>query len=115
MWCSPGGFCEAGEHPVETVVRETREETGLDVEVGDYLGTWVDVYADDSSDAEAEVINIAYYTAALVSDAQAVIDPAEVSELGWFPFDELPDGLAPPATLEAVLAAVRSPGRSRPR
>ena len=115
MWCSPGGFCEAGEHPVETVVREMREETGLDVEVGDYLGTWVDVYADDAGDAEAEIINIAYYTAARVSDASAVIDPAEVSELGWFPFDELPDELAPPGTLEAVLAAVRSPGRSRPR
>ena len=28
---------------------------------------------------------------------------------------ELPDALAPPGTLEAALAAVRSPGRSRPR
>jgi ADP-ribose pyrophosphatase YjhB (NUDIX family) len=28
----PGGFCEVGEHPAETAVRETREETGLVVE-----------------------------------------------------------------------------------
>jgi ADP-ribose pyrophosphatase YjhB (NUDIX family) len=115
LWCSPGGFCELGEHPAETVVREVLEETGLHVEIADYVGTWVDVYSDDPRDPEAGVINVAYYTATLTSDEPARIDPAEVSELGWFPFDELPDGLAPPATLEAVLAAVRSPGRSRPR
>jgi len=29
LWCLPGGHGEAGESPVETVVRELREETGL--------------------------------------------------------------------------------------
>jgi ADP-ribose pyrophosphatase YjhB (NUDIX family) len=115
LWCSPGGFCELGEHPVETVVRETLEETGLHVEVEDYVGTWVDVYSDDADDPDAGVINVAYYSAALVGDEQANLDPAEVSELGWFSFDALPDELAPPGTLEAVLAAVTSPGRSRRR
>jgi len=96
-------------------VREVLEETGLHAEIGDYVGTWVDVYSDDPRDPDAGVINVAYYTATLASDEPARIDPAEVSEIGWFPFDELPDELAPPGTLEAVLAAVRSPGRSRPR
>jgi 8-oxo-dGTP pyrophosphatase MutT (NUDIX family) len=31
-WCLPGGNAEPGEHPRETAVRETAEETGLDVE-----------------------------------------------------------------------------------
>jgi 8-oxo-dGTP diphosphatase len=115
MWCSPGGFCELGEHPVETVVREAREEVGLEVTVGDYLGTWVDVYADDTDDPDAEVINVAYYTATLVSDRAPRLDPAEVSEIGWFSPDELPDQLAPPGTLEAVLAVATSRERSRPR
>ncbi len=115
LWCSPGGFCELGEHPAETVVREVLEETGLHVEVGDYVGTWVDAYTDDPDDPDAGVVNVAYYTATLVGDEPALVDPAEVSELGWFSFDELPDALAPPGTLEAVLAAVRSPERSRPR
>ena len=115
LWCSPGGFCELGEHPAETVVREVREETGLHVEIGDYAGTWVDVYSDDPREPDAEVINVAYYTATLVSDEPARIDPAEVSEIGWLAFDALPDALAPPGTLEAVLAAVTSQARTRPR
>jgi ADP-ribose pyrophosphatase YjhB (NUDIX family) len=115
LWGSPGGFCELGEHPAETVAREVCEETGLDVEVEDYLGTWVDVYADDPGDPDAGVINVAYYTASVRSDARERVDPAEVSELGWFAPDELPSELAPPGTLEEVLAAVTRPERSRRR
>lgn len=115
LWGSPGGFCELGEHPAETVVREVREETGLAVAIDEYLGTWVDVYADDPHDPDAGVINVAYYTATLTGSAQPSPDPAEVSELDWFSVDAPPDELAPPGTLAAVLADVRSPGRSRPR
>ena len=115
MWGSPGGFCEIGEHPAETVEREMLEETGLRVEVGAYLGTWVDVYADDPGEPGAGVINVAYYTATRSDDETAHPDPCEVGELRWFAWDELPSALAPPKTLEAVLAAVRSPERSRPR
>lgn len=31
-WCHPGGFTEPNERPVDTAVRETAEETGLEVE-----------------------------------------------------------------------------------
>jgi 8-oxo-dGTP diphosphatase len=116
MWGSPGGFCELGEHPAETVVREVREEHGLEVEVHDYLGTWVDAYADDPAMPDAGVINVAYYAAAPVSDEKgSAADPAEVSEVAWFGWDELPADLAPPGTLADVLDVVRSRGRRRPR
>jgi 8-oxo-dGTP diphosphatase len=108
LWGSPGGFCELGEHPAETVVREVREETGVDVEVTGYLGTWVDVYADDPGEPDAGVINVAYYTAILKRGEPGPVDPAEVSEVAWFAWDELPADLAPPGTLEAVLGLARN-------
>jgi 8-oxo-dGTP diphosphatase len=115
LWGSPGGFCELGEHPAETVVREVREETGLDVEITGYLGTWVDVYADDPGQPDGGVINVAYYSAALVGGESGPIDRAEVSEVSWFGWDELPPGLAPPGTLDAVLRLARSQRHNRLR
>ena len=38
-WSLPGGRLEAGETSAEAVVREVREETGLEVEAGELLAT----------------------------------------------------------------------------
>ena len=108
MWCSPGGFCELGEHPIETAEREVLEETGLRVAVTGYIGVWVETYADEPGDPDADVINVAYYSAVPLGGDETAFDRREVSELGWFGWDELPLDLAPPGTLEAVLAAARA-------
>jgi ADP-ribose pyrophosphatase YjhB (NUDIX family) len=107
-WGSPGGFCEPGEHPIETVEREVLEETGLRVTVIGYIGVWVDDYADEPGREGNEIINVAYYRAEPIGGGEAAFDPAEVSELGWFAWDELPAELAPPSTLAAVLALARN-------
>lgn len=39
-WSHPGGFTEPNERPVDTAVRETREETGLDVEPIELVGVY---------------------------------------------------------------------------
>ena len=40
FWCLPGGQLEAGETPMEAVVREVAEETGLEVEVERLVGVY---------------------------------------------------------------------------
>ena len=39
-WCLPGGFVDPNESPDETAVRETCEETGLDVRTTDLVGVY---------------------------------------------------------------------------
>jgi len=107
-WGTPGGFCERGEHPIETVEREVLEETGLRVCVTGYLGVWVDYYADVPGSDEDAIINVAYYLAGRTGGDERNFDPAEVSELAWFGWDEIPDVLAPPVTLPAVLEVART-------
>jgi ADP-ribose pyrophosphatase YjhB (NUDIX family) len=103
-WDIPGGFLEEGEHPLDGVRRELREETGLEVEPLEFLGVWMDRYGGDST-AEA-TLNL-YWTARARGGEPAPAD--DVDDLRWFGADELP----PPEELAfenvpLVLAAWRS-------
>ena len=84
-WDIPGGFLDEGEHPLDGLRRELREETGLEIEPLEFLGVWMDRYGGDST-AEA-TLNL-YWTARVVSGEPEAAD--DVSELSWFEAEKLP-------------------------
>ncbi len=106
-WDVPGGFCEVGEHPERTALRELEEETGItNVELADQLGMWMDTYG--PAEHPLSILNV--YYVALASGERPVpeLDPVEASEFGWFGPDALPEMGFPnhqPAVLQAWAAS----------
>ncbi len=88
-WDIPGGFLEADEHPEAGAVREVREETGLEVRLGECLGMFIDTYGD--GDEQIYTLNI-YYLAEPTGGAARPADDA--TALAWFSPDELPKRVA---------------------
>jgi ADP-ribose pyrophosphatase YjhB (NUDIX family) len=85
-WCLPAGFLEIDETPEECAVRETREETGLDIRVTSLFG--VDIGRDDP---RSRVVLIVYLAELLGGKLRAGDD---ASEAGWFGSGELPGRIA---------------------
>ena len=88
-WSLPGGVMELGEGLPDAVVRETREETGFDVEVTGIVGIYTSprhiiAYADGEVRQEFVVV----LTARLLGGELAVSD--ESKEVAWFDPADLP-------------------------
>ena len=85
LWDTLGGFLEEGEHPLDALRRELREETGLSVEPGPFVGVFMDTYG-EGDDAPA-VLNLVWEATAGPGEPTAADD---VTELRWFARDDLP-------------------------
>lgn len=82
-WCIPCGFLDYGEDVRAGAAREVREETGLDVEIGDVM--WV---ASNFHDPAKLTVGIWFEASVTGGDLRAGDDAIEA---GWFPLGELPD------------------------
>jgi 8-oxo-dGTP diphosphatase len=81
-WALPGGFCEYGETTEECCARETREETGVTVRVGELLG----VYSDPRRDPRGHTVTALYAARPVRGEAKGSDDAAEAR---WFAKREL--------------------------
>jgi 8-oxo-dGTP diphosphatase len=79
-WSFPAGFVERGERVEQAAVREAREETGLDIVVGELIGLY-------SSDGETVVLAV-YEATSAVGEPRAGDDLTEVQ---WFSVSKLPE------------------------
>lgn len=89
QWDIPGGFLEADEHPEAGVVRELREETGLEITITRLLGMYIGAYV--YGDEQAYTLDIVFVASAPSGEPRASDDAAEI---GWFAPAELPETLA---------------------
>jgi 8-oxo-dGTP diphosphatase len=85
-WTIPGGLVELGENLEAAVIRETKEETLLEVENPQLIGVVDNVDLDEQDKVKYHYVIIDYLVHVKSGDIQAASDAAE---LRWVPFDEV--------------------------
>lgn len=88
LWALPGGGHDAGETISRTVVREVKEETGIDVEIIDIVGLYTDprhVMAYDDGEVRQQ-FSICFHARPI---GGSLSTSAESKEVRWVPLDEL--------------------------
>jgi 8-oxo-dGTP diphosphatase len=80
LWSIPGGRVERGEYLADALAREVKEETDLDVEIGDLLGI-------------AEVVGDPHYVIldfeASLSGTNKPTAAGDVADVRWVALDEI--------------------------
>ncbi|WP_327008752.1 NUDIX hydrolase [Dactylosporangium sp. NBC_01737] len=106
-WDLPGGFCDGFEHPRDAAVREAREELGVDIHLGAFVGMWIGTY--EFQDEPLPVLDC-FWLATLAPGATITLDPAEGTELAWMPLSD-----PPPLAFSTMESAIREVRRSSGR
>lgn len=87
-WACPGGWVDFGERSRETVVREGREELGVELEVLQFLTTNEQVFPAEVVGpmfvAKQELQSLTlYYLARITEGTPAIKEPHKCEELRW--------------------------------
>ena len=97
-WGYHGGCLELGERLEDTAKRELYEETGLMVNSMKLYGAFSGPELHYVYPHGDEVYNVDTVYICDDFEGELSADTAEVTELRWFPFNEIPENLSPPVS-----------------
>lgn len=105
MWNIPGGFVEFNEHPEEALIREGKEELGVDVTPGELIGVYSELF---EKPGHTHHLYGFMYTATITAK-EFHPDPDEIAEVAWSPIHKAIASTRNPFARKAFerLAAVR--------
>ena len=83
----PKGHVEIGETEIETAIRETKEETNIDVEVNENLRFEMSYITDKNIDK-----TVVFFVAKPLNE-KLIIQEEELSDAKWVKFNEVEDNL----------------------
>jgi ADP-ribose pyrophosphatase YjhB (NUDIX family) len=85
-WNLPGGAVDAGETVAEGLRREVREETGLEIAVGQLVGVY-------SKPLKQEIV--LSFRCQLIGGTLGAINDDDIDESRYFPLNDLPNNILP--------------------
>lgn len=83
-WECPGGALEFGDSFENTIVREIKEEFGIDIEVVDQLATFNHLIPEENQHWVALC-----FICKLKSGEPQILEPEKCEEIGWFTMEEM--------------------------
>lgn len=89
MWMMPGGHMKPGETIEECLVREMKEETGLDVEVGELFTT----HSDPDQDPRHAALVLFFIVKPKNFDLEK-FKVFEIADRKWFKLEDVPQEMA---------------------
>jgi 8-oxo-dGTP diphosphatase len=100
-WTLPGGLLDHGESPAEAVVRETREELGLTIEI--------DLPAATLVEPRSQRVDVIFYQRV---DSRPDVNPrGEAFRVGWRTYEELTRESEDAVTRDVLLLLLKVQGR----
>ncbi len=88
-WSIPGGIVELGEDLEQTAIRETKEETGLEVDKPELIDVVNNVLLDEKGKIRYHFVIVDYFVKLKSGAPRAARALSDTEELQWFALDEV--------------------------
>lgn len=97
-WAFPKGHPEGDEQPLDTALRELKEETNLTASVHDPDQSFQEMYWFTNPDGQKTHKTVQFFLGEVQPNQETKILEAEVQDAAWVPIEEVRDKLTYPAS-----------------